>query len=131
MPQLANVVLTDRATTPVNHTYTPSDITNGVGTVIESTGVPVGDNRLTIALKKSADRCKPELRITLPVVQNQVVNGITTPVVVRTAYCNVSFSFDNTSTTQERKDCVGLIATALASSTTVVNDVIVNLQGIY
>lgn len=131
MGQLANVVLTDRATTPVNHTYVPLDITNGVGTCVESTGVPVGDNRITIAMKKSTDRYKPEVRLTLPVVQNQVVNGITTPTVVRTAYANLSFSFDSTSTLQERKDCVELARTALAAGTTVPNAVLTNLEGIY
>lgn len=131
MPQLANVILTDRAATPVNHTFTPADINGGVGLTVESSGVPVGDSRFTIGLKKTADKCKPELRLTVPVVQTQTVNGISTPVVVRTAYATISFNFDATSTTQERKDLVGMMQSALDSSKTVINDVIVNLQGVF
>jgi hypothetical protein len=51
--------------------------------------------------------------------------------VVRTAYADVSFSFDPSSTTQERKDVVGMVQTALLPAATVVNSVIVDLEGIY
>lgn len=131
MSQLTSVVLTDRATTPVDHTFVPTDITGGVGTLTESSGVPVGDSRLTIGLKRSNDRCKPELRLTIPVVQTQTVNGISTPVVVRTAYATVSFNFASTSTTEERNNTVGMIMDALATSQTMITDTIVDLEGIF
>jgi hypothetical protein len=131
MPQLQNVVLTDRKSTPVDHTFTPLDISGGVGTVVESSGIPVGQNRLTISQRVSNGRYRPSLRLQLPVVQNQTINGVSTPVVVRTAYVEVNFTFDQTSSVDERNDAVGMIASALQSNKTLINDTIVNLQGVY
>jgi hypothetical protein len=131
MPQLQNVVLTDRKSTPVDHTFTPLDISGGVGTVVESSGIPVGQNRLTISQRVSNGRYRPSLRLQLPVVQNQTINGVSTPVVVRTAYVEVNFTFDQTSSIDERKDAVGMIASALQSDKTLINDTVVNLQGVY
>lgn len=135
MPQLASIVLTDRATTPVNHTFQPRDIVAGVAEVVESTGVPIGDNSLTVSLKKpganGSPRYKGVLKLVLPIVQTQTVNGVSTPVVVRTSYATVEFSFDKTSTEQERKDAVGMIQSALDPSKALVNDSLVKLQGVY
>lgn len=133
MGQLANVVLTDRASTPVNHTFVPRDIdSNGVGTVVESTGTPIGDNRFSVGLRRTADgRIKTTVKGVFPIVQTQTINGITSPVVVRTAYANFEFSYAAESTLQERKDVVGMMASSLAAAQTVVNDTIVNLNGVY
>lgn len=132
MPQLANVVLKDRASTPVDHTFTPEDITSkGVGALVESAGVPVGNSRLTVGMIRSADRFKPEVRLSIPVVQNATVEGVTRPVVVRTAYAEVKFNFAAESTEQERKDIVGMIQSAFDTSKTVINDTVIKLQGVY
>lgn len=133
MPQLQNLVLTDRAGTPVNHTFAPRDITpDGVGTVVESTGVPIGDNRFSVGLRRTAEgRVKATLKGVFPIVQTQTVNGISTPVVVRTAYCDITFSFDATSSEQERDDVVGMMASSLADTKVLVNDTVVKLQGVY
>lgn len=132
MPQLQNLVLTDRAGTPVNHTFTPLDIKDGLGTVVESSGVPIGNNRVQVALNKTSNgRYRGVLKFQFPVVQDAVVGGVTTPTVVRTAYCDITFTFDPSSTTQERKDCVGMVYSALATGKTLVEDTVVNLQGVY
>lgn len=132
MPQLQNLVLTDRASTPVDHTFTPLDITNGVGVVVESAGVPVGDKRYTVSLQKSStNRYKATLKMVVPIVQNETINGVTRPSVVRSAYVDCSFTFDSTSTEQERKDVVGMFMDSLDSSQTLVNDTVVKLQGVY
>lgn len=133
MPQLQTLVLTDRAGTPVNHTFTPRDIVGGVGEVVESTGVPIGDNRFRISLKEAgaSGRYNIDLKLSLPVVQNQTINGIVEPVVVRTSRVQVSFSFDKKSTEQERKDAVGMIQSALDTGKVLVNDTVVKLQGVY
>ena len=131
MPQIANLVLKDRAATPVNHTFVPRDIVGGVATLVESTGVPIGDKRLTISLTRTqAGRVKAILKGTFPVVQDQTINGITAPVVVRTAYANIEFSFDGTSTEQERKDVVGQMSDALLA-TAWTNDTLTKLQAVY
>lgn len=132
MPQLQNLVLTDRAATPVAHTYTPLEISNGVGVVVESSGVPVGNNRFSISLRKtSTGKYKVQMNLTLPIVQNETINGVTTPKVVRTGYAECTFTMDSTSTLQERKDLVGLLYSALDPAKVLVNDTVTNLQGIY
>jgi len=132
MAQLQNLVLKDRAATPSDHTFVPRDIRDNVGEVVESTGVPVGESRFTISLRKTSNgRYKSTLKLVVPVVQNQTVNGIVTPVVVRTSYVTVDFDYDARSTTIERNNFVGMIADALKADKVLVHDTIVNLQGVY
>jgi hypothetical protein len=132
MPQLQNLVLTDRAATPVDHTFTPRDITDGVGAVVESSGVPIGDKRVTVSLNRTGtNRYKPQVRFTFPVVQTETINGVSRPTVVRTAYADLTFNFDQSSTEQERKDAVGMVQSALDASETLTNDLLVKLEGIY
>lgn len=133
MPQLQNLVLTDRTpVTPVDHTFAPRDITNNVGTVAESTGVPIGDKRFTISLNRTANgKYRGIINLTIPVVQDQTVSGVVSPVTVRTAYAKLEFTFDQSSTEQERTDIVGMLASSLATGKTLVNDTLVKLQGVY
>jgi hypothetical protein len=132
MPALANVILTDREGTPVNHTFTPRDIVNGLGTVVESTGVPVGENKLQVAVNRTASgKYKGILKMALPIVQTQTINGVSTPVVVRTTYIDLAITYDGTSTLQERKNAVGMLASALAEAKVLVNDTLVKLEGVY
>lgn len=130
MPQLQNLVLTDRATTPVAHTFVPRDITDGVGMVVESTGVPVGESRFSISFKRNT-RLKSRMLLVVPVVQTQTINGISTPIVVREAIADVTFTFDPASTESERNNLVGMLSSALDVSKTLVNDTIVKCQGVY
>lgn len=132
MPSLQNVVLTDRASTPVNHTFVPRDIVDNVGTVVESSGVPLGDSRMTVSLRKTGSGAyKARIQLTRPVVETSVVNGINVPVVTRNAIADCTFTFAATSTEQERKDLVGMLASALAPSVVLVNDTVTKLQGVY
>lgn len=131
MPQLQAISLNDRETTPVAHAFAPRDIKNGVGTVVRSTGIPIGDESLTVSMRRASTRYRGKVTLSVPVVQTQTINGISTPVVVRTAYADVNFTFDATSTTQERKNLVGMIADSLAASKTLINGAIVDLEGVY
>lgn len=133
MPQLQSLVLADRATpTPVNHTFTPVGINaQGVGEVANNSGVPVGSERVTISLKKSNTRYKGSVRLVLPVLVTETINGVSNPVVARVAFCNMDFSFDEKSTEQERKNAVGMAMAALDSSKVLVNDALIKLEGIY
>lgn len=132
MPQLETLILTDRADTPVDHTFLPRDIVNNVATLEESTGVPVGDNRITVSLTRTASgRRKATMKGSFPVVQTQTVGGVSNPVVVRTAYFDLSFTFEETSTEAERKDVVGMLASALDPSKALINSVVTKLQAIY
>lgn len=133
MAQLANLVLTDRKTTPVNHTFTPRDIVNGTATVVESAGIPLGDSRVSFSMNRTngSNRYKPVVKFTMPVLQTETINGVSKPVVVRTAYAELTLNFDATSTDQERKDLVGMVQSSLNASQTMMMDVLVNLQGVY
>lgn len=131
MPQLTNLVLKDRATTPVDHTFTPLDIQQGVGVVVESSGVPIGDRRFSVSLSKTANnRYKPSIKMSIPVVQDATVNGVTKPTVVRTLYADLTFNFPSDSSEQERKDAVGMLQSGLDAGKWT-NDVLVKLQGVY
>lgn len=132
MPQLQPLVLMDRQAKPVAHTFTPRNIAGGVGEVVENSGVPVGENRVTISLRKTqGGRYKGTLKMVFPVVQNQVVAGITTPVVVRTGYISVETDFASTSSEAERNNAIGQLADALAIDKVLINDTLVKLQGVY
>lgn len=132
MSARANLVVNDRAGTPVAHTYSPDgDDTNGVHIWSEKTGVPAGNPRYTASLRQSNGKYRPTLKLTLPVVQTQTINGIASPTVVRTAYVEVNFTFDSLSTTQERADAVGLMYNSMAAAQTQINDLVVNLSDVY
>lgn len=132
MPQLQTLVLKDRTTpTAVDHTFTPRDIKSGVGAVVETSGVPVGDSRFTISLRQVNNRYRAQIQIAVPVVQNETINGIVTPKAVRTAYADLTFTFDATSTEQERNNIVGMLADSLGAGKVLVNDTVVKLQGVY
>lgn len=130
MPQLANLVLEDRSATP-NHTFVPRDIIAGVATVEESTGIPIGNNRISVSLVRTqGGRYKATLKGSFPIVQTQTVNGISNPVVVRTGYFDCTFAFAENSTEEERHNVVGLLYSALDPGIWV-NDVLTKLQGVY
>jgi hypothetical protein len=134
MPNLANVVLTDRKATPVAHTFTPQGITPaGVATVIESSGVPVGNSKLSVShrVAPASGKHKTELKLAIPVVVNETINGVTNPRVARTAYADVTFTFEATSTTAERNDLVGMLESALKPANLLVNGTVVNLEDIW
>lgn len=132
MPQLQSLVLTDRTpVTPVNRTFVPRDIADGVGMVVNTASTPIGSDRVSISSKKASTRYKGELRLVCPIVQTETINGVSRPVVVRTAYVTVSTSFDETSTEQERTDAIGMVANALGTSKVLIHDALVLLQGVH
>lgn len=111
--QFAPVVLKDAAA--ADHTFAPRDITTGVATFVESTGVPIADKRLSHSQSRTAttSRTKIGMKLALPVVQDVVVNGVSRPTVVRTGYADATFTFDATSNASERNDLRILFANAL------------------
>ncbi len=132
MPQLQNVVLKDRKSTPVDHTFTPRDIRDGVGTVIETTGIPVGNPRLSVSLRQTPNgRYKGEVKLVAPVMVTETINGVAVQRVDRTSTISATFDYPATSTEAERNDIVGMFADALAPTKTLVNDTVVKLQGVY
>lgn len=131
MPQLQNLVLTDRATTPVAHTFTPKDIVGNIATVAETGGVPIGNNTYSVSLRQTDGRSKATIKAAFPIVQTETINGVSQPKVVRVARVSMEFDFANTSSESERNNVVGMIADSLGANKTLVNDVLVKLQNVY
>lgn len=132
MPQLAALVIKDAATTPADHTFNPRGIEGGVATLVESSGVPIGESRISFSqTRNGSGRIRAAVKLAIPVVQDATVGGITKPTVVRTSYADVTFNFDSSSSTQERKDLVKFVNDMLSSTKTMVQGYLVDLEGLY
>lgn len=132
MSARTNLVINDRAATPVAHTFTPDgDDLQGVHVFSEKTTVPAGNPRFTASLRQSGGKYRSTLRFQIPVVQTQTINGVSSPVVVRTAFVELNATFDALSSEQERKDAIGFIQNTLAPAQTQINDLLVGLSDIY
>lgn len=128
MPQLATAVLKDSAN--ADHTFTPDGIQGNVATLVESTGVPIGNKSISISVNKTTNgRRKVIVKAQFPVVQDAVVSGVSRPTVVRTGYADITMSFDATSSTAERKDVIAYIKSLLG--TEMFDDVAADLQPLY
>lgn len=132
MPQLSPITVKDRAATPVDHTYEPSQTDNsGVSTLLSSSGIPIGDKSISVSTRRTNGAIRVKLVFTDPVLVTETVNGVSRPKVDRTAKCFLDFAFSTESTLQERKDLVGKVASALASDQTFLMEVLQDAKGIY
>jgi len=132
MPSMTAIVLADRETTPVNHTFTPSGIKDGVARFLNTaTGVPVGFETLTSSMRQTGKRIKIKQVLQVPIIQTVTVNGVSSPVVVRSGFAETVFTFDETSTVQERKNLVGMQYASLGASQAMLNDLFTNLSPLY
>lgn len=132
MPSLQNLVLTDRAATPVAHTFTPRDVIGNVGTVVETNGVPLGSNQVSVSMRQQpSGKYIGRIHCMFPIVQMEDINGISKPVLVRVARVKCEFEFDQSSTEQERKDAVGMFQSAFDPSKVLINDALIKLQGVW
>lgn len=133
MPALQSLVVTDRASTPVNYTLNPIGEKDGVYTVgaADSTGVTITEKRLSISRRETPDRVKVTEKWRFPIVVTEVINGVSSPSVARVAYVDCTFSFEKTSTEQERKDVVGMFYSAHAVGKTLIEDTLVKGQSIW
>lgn len=132
MPALQSLVLTDRTpVTPVNWTFAPRETVGNVASVVNSTGTPIGEKRASVSMTKRNSRFIGEVRLVLPVVATETINGVSKPVVIRTAYVTLQATFDEKSTQQERDDAIGMMASGLATGKVLVNDSLVKLEGVW
>lgn len=132
MATMQNVVLTDRTpVTPVARTFVPRGVDSSVGLLVNGAGVPAGESRLSVSMKKVSSKHRGKLTLAIPVVQTEVISGISRPVVVRTAYAELTVTFDDTSSTQERTDLLGMLADSLGTSKTLVHKSFVDLESVY
>lgn len=132
MPQLQTLVVADGQATPVNHTFVPKDIDrNGVARLKVSNGVPLGDKLLTLSLRQTDTKYKGRILLSVPVVVTETINGVSVPKVTRPAHVDVTMTFDQTSSAQERKDALHFMANVLRSTNPLVASTFIDLEGIY
>lgn len=115
MTQFTSLVLKDAAN--ADHTFIPRDITGGVATAVNSTGVPLGEKTASFAVSKTATgKRKVTMKMAIPVVQDVVVAGISKPTIVRAAYADITITVDGTSNTAERADLYAYLKSFLSDS---------------
>lgn len=132
MSARTNLVLTDRSETPVSHTFTPDgDDANGVHIFTTKDGVPASSARFTASLRNGNGKHRASLKLAVPITQTQTINGVSNPVIVRTGYAEVNFTFDSLSGPEERANIVGMLRDALDENQTQIDDMLVDLSDIY
>jgi len=131
MPQFVPASLTGRD--GVKHAYKPRDITGGVATLVESTGVPLGDRRISMSTSRTAGgKVKITVKFAMPVVEDVSVNGIVRKTVTRTNYAELSFNWDGASTANDRDDLMVQVWSFLNSGENpMVIGMIRDLEGLY
>lgn len=126
---IANVLLIDKAATPLTHTYTPaSRVAENVARWVErsATGIAMAFNSLTFSIKEPSaaggvfrhkmTMADPQLDLTIP----------TAPKLLGTAQYNGEFIFPDVMSDQNRKDFVQKVYTAMGQgSATALGDNIV------
>lgn len=131
MPQAAAITVNDRAATPAAHTFSPRSIGGDQAIFVEAASSPVGERKIVVSSRKSGKNHKVRLLIVNPTLVNETINGVTYPKAARTAFADLTLTFSEESTLQERKDTVGFIANSLAASVTVLDGALTNLEGIW
>jgi hypothetical protein len=132
MPALANVILTDRATTPVQHTFAPNGREADGGRYSKAGLAVIGDYLLSVKPRKTpSGRRKIDIEITVPVLVAETINGVVSYSVTRASRAKVSLDLAPDSTVQERKDLMGFLESLCKASATQINDLVVNNEMIW
>jgi len=127
MPAMTAVALTDREATPVTHTFQPRSLKNDVAELVVDSGVPIGNERLTLTLRKSGSYYKGEARLILPKLATETINGVSRSTVERTGSVIIQVQFHESSTRQERDNAIGLAYSLLADGRAMVDSTFVDL----
>jgi hypothetical protein len=106
---------------------------NGVFRFVEKdpSGVPIGEKRLRVSLRETPSNHKVRLRLEVPVVQTETVEGIDNPKIVRVGTADLVLTFAKTSSTAERNLVAGLMADLLQTTQTELDAIITGLENLY
>lgn len=127
MSQLIEITLNDGTS---NLIFKPAGIdSTGVASLVNGNGVIIANKKHSISSRTTTDRRKGTLKLDIPVVVDETVNGISQPKQVRKAYVRVDFDFSVMSTTAERVAARNLTVSALKSA--LAESVIDNNETIY
>lgn len=132
MANLQNLVLTDRAATPVAHTFVPRSVKDGIGTVVESGPVAMGENSVSISQRRTpTNRQKTVLKMAFPVVVTEVINGVSRPVVIDTDYVSIEYNFGPTSTEARRNSVQGMVEDSQKPAKVLIHNSVVKLESVW
>lgn len=114
MAQLTSIVLNDGT---ADVTFLPHEITSqNVARLRTNADTVIGAEELSVQGRDAVNNRRVTVKVTLPVVQNEVINGITTPKVVRQQIATVELSLPKTSVKGDRTRARNLIASALSNA---------------
>lgn len=124
MASQGNLTINDGQAVPVAHTFVAQGVdSNGVAQWIEKTaGSFIGFLRLTMSAKvPPASTGRPlvhELRLVIPTVVTETINGVSTQKQVRSILATAKFVVPSDSTLAERKDACNFVANTLRDTAT-------------
>jgi len=132
MPQATTLTVADRKATPVNHTFNPNgQLKDGSWLFTETGPVKIGERRFSITTRKSGPNYKARVLLTDPVVGTEVINGVSNPKILRTAFADVTFTFSENSSLAERQDTVGMFSQSLLAFQPMMDAVLTKLESLY
>lgn len=127
MAQLSNIVIND-GTKDV--TYVPYQIDSGnIARLRTNTDLAIASSELSVNARNGSTNRNVTLKITLPTVVDETVNGIVSPRVTRTRTVSVDLSLPKTTTSAERLAARVMLSNLLKN--TLVASVIDNNDGLY
>lgn len=133
MPSIQSLVITDRQGTPVNHTLLPVGEKDGKANLAlaDASGAVLTEKRFSIQAKRGNGRTRVEMKLEIPVIVTETINGVSSPKVARKSLVDCAFIFSDESTQAERNDVVGMFASALATNKPLTNDVLVKGEAVW
>lgn len=126
MPAFAALTLADGAATPVNHTFSPVNVRDGIAKWADrSGGIPVGYPTITASLKEPTNKVgsknyRETIKVVFPVLEQtspSTATGIQpAPTKAFDLIANIEFVMPERATTQNRKDILAFVKNLLANS---------------
>lgn len=132
MPAFQSLVLTDRQTTPVNHTLTPvGEPRDGVFTVAlaDATGASISEKQVSVSARRVNGKQKSTQRFVFPTIVTETINGVASARVARVARISVQIEFEDTHLKSEKNDIIGMFASAYGPTKALIHDCVVNGEG--
>lgn len=132
MPNMTTLSVTDRSDPGNDHVLLPV-ATHPIAWWKENGSVPLGDLTVSVSTSTSATKIKPTVRVKIPQIVEETINGVITSKVARTAYADIRLSFDVTSTSTERNELIGMVSDLFADAATqpLFHAMIVDLENAY
>lgn len=123
MPQNAQITINDGKPTPVPHVFSPQriDPVTGIATWNErNTDTMVGNPAISFSMRPDNGKMrtsKGEVKLSLPKVALETINGVTSTKVLDTAIGKIELVIPTNTTAQERKDLRVMLSNALLNAT--------------